>query len=268
MDYNLQKHTHTTYNYFGTIFAYVSSMDTETRYPHLTQKGGAWIVVQLDDWKYIKNHVLPLRLPKQALDDKILVKFRYEYEKFRDFPNEHIDGQQSVSIRSPYSNTQPIYTIHSARAILSMWLDFSYHNWMKFPSNLGKMCDSPGCINPRHYELGKRRNRLVPVSLDLPDVDLSIPVSDADWADLEHTVLALVSEAREVGDDPAKIIAAVTDLATQKWGPNRPLPSRTGWSSIRELVAHAVSPTGETPKPKSATYVSTEEIQSWLDRKE
>lgn len=245
-------------------------MDEPTRYPHLTQKGGAWLVTQLDTWRSVKNVLLPLRIPKLELDDKILVKFNHEYELFRSYPDDHIEFPTSVSMRSPYSNTQPIYTIHSPRALLSIWFSFSYHNWLKFSlgGSLGKMCQAGSCINPRHYEFGKRKGRLTPLSLDLPDADIVIPKSDADWIDLEEAVDNLVAEARANEDPPDKIITTVITLVADRWPADKPIPPNAGWSSVREMVSYKVKPTGETPKAKSLTRTTTEEILSWLDRKE
>jgi hypothetical protein len=228
-------------------------------YPHLTNVDGEWLITQLDKWTPTKNLYLPLRYKKlQALDD--LIK-----KHVGDLAHQKeciLLGKPQHAFRSPYTpgpNTKPVYYVNYAKAIISVRLAFSYHNWYDcLPEGtlLTKFCNSPGCYQPDHYTFGSKPRK------DLVELEQIVEITPdlEEWTELVATTIpALVKEAKEAGDKDDKIIADVTRIAEGQW--SRPIPPNE--SSIESIVKSIVHPTRVTE-----THVTTDEILGWLNRKE
>src|SRR5262245_66683782 len=102
----------------------------DTPYPHLTNIEGEWDIVYLDKWTPTKNQYLPLRHRSiQALDNLIIKHITPMMPGKKEC---FVPGKIQHAFRSPYNpgpNVRPVYYINYAKAVLSVRLNFSYHNW-------------------------------------------------------------------------------------------------------------------------------------------
>ena len=233
-----------------------------TTYPHLANLDGGWEIVHLDKWTPTKNQYLPLRYRElQALDELIAKHIRPMMPRGSEC---FVPGKIQHAFRSPYNpapNVRPIYYINYAKAILSVRLNFSYHNWydcLPEGTKLTRICPSVGCYNPNHHIFGSKPRRTM---VDLEQlVDMSPELES--WIELTTlTIPSLVLEAKEVGDSKERIVQEVTRIAADIWG-DRPIPPTESCRSLKELVQSCVEPTRMTD-----SHVTSNEILSWLDRK-
>src|SRR5262245_28997606 len=136
-------------------------------YPHLTNTYGLWEIVHLDKWTPTKDEYLPLRYSSlQALD--AMIARHLEGTNIAPQKECTLFGKNQHAFRSPYKpapNVKPMYYIHYAKAILSVRLAFSYHNWydcLPVGTTLTRVCKSQGCYNPDHFVFGgKSRQSMV-----------------------------------------------------------------------------------------------------------
>jgi hypothetical protein len=255
-------------------------METIT-YPHLTNQGGTWIVVDLEKWTPIKNKYIPLMYRKlQELDYRIRDKLGPEYGAVKAYRDQHLTTttKSIFSIRSPYMpdpNLPDTFHVSLPRALLSIFMGFSYHNWYKclpLGTTLGRVCDLPQCKNPFHYAMGMRRSRATALIFDskpdLEDIERPVPEEFEEWAALEDSMLNMIQEAKDLGDSEDKIISEVGSWAKGSFG-DRPPPHGSGYRSIEEFIRERLRPrrvtTGDL-RTKTPT-ITEEEVKNMIKRK-
>jgi hypothetical protein len=244
-------------------------------FPHLTQKGGAWLVVDLPEWTPQPNVLIPLKRKKlYPLDAKIAGRIKDEMQLFRFNPDQCIiTTRHSIQLRTPYLGTQEFYTVQYNRAILAAWFQFSYHNWLENAppeTVLGRMCESATCKNPRHYVLGQRGTRIARALFEpSEEITHDIKADDADWIDLMQAIDNKIAEDLACEDPIEKIMASTIAFAQDLWGKDRAIPFGAGYTSIREYVEYKLKPTGELPSARNIgrnDLVTTQELLDMLKR--
>jgi hypothetical protein len=221
--------------------------DEANKYPHLTQTEGIWEIVHLSEWTPETNRYLPLKIWQITLLDQKIKRdtLPLEYQRFRQFPDQHIfTRHQQVPVRTPYPDGPDIFSVVVTRALLSMWFEFSYRNWIEYCPRgtiLGRLCEDRNCRNPRHYGLGvrphTRERTLATMSRAKYDEELvkPIPNTHQPFLDMESRIIEVLHECKAAGDDREQAMSQARRTADMACG-HLPIPHDYPHKSLEDIV--------------------------------